>query len=712
MVIRLDGAEVTLLLSNCPAGLPEMAYWGPRLPADADVSTVREGLARPIALASLDQDYREAVLLPVSGLGLFRAPAFAGHRSGEDWTADFTIDHIITGLGRIVLTAKDTIASLMLEIEMRLHPDGNMLASRSTIVNQRNERFFLERLAAGVFLLPSEVNEVMAFGGTWGREFASERFELPAGRWATDNRRGRTSHDRPPFLFVGTRSFGEDHGIVHGVHLGWSGNHSISFEVLEDGRRLVIAEPLLHSGEVILDGNGRFATPWAYATLSDRGLGEASRRFHHAARSLVAWPGNVMRTRPVTLNTWEGNYFQHDVAALKAQATAGAHLGIERFVLDDGWFGRRDDDSSSLGDWKVDPRKYPDGLDPLIDHVRSLGMEFGIWVEPEMVSPDSDLFRAHPEWALQVAGRPLATGRQQLVLDLTRREVAEYLLGVLDCLLSEHAISYLKWDMNRDLLSAGNGKGRPVYHAQVEAFYSLLDQVRTSHPSVEIESCASGGGRVDFGVLARTHRFWTSDCTDALERVSIQSGFLRLVPPEFMGAHVSADPNHQTGRRHTLGFRAAVALLGHFGVELNPLSLSEEDKEELAAWIRLHKMLRRLVHNGAVVQQPARDGRSLSGVVSKDASSAVYVVVQEQMRRHRLSPPIIFPGLDPTRKYRVAAPAPQRAADLRCTPFQQRMWAEGVLLSGSLLTNIGYSLPLLLPESALVLTAEAIQPRT
>ncbi len=278
-----------------------------------------------------------------------------------------------------------------------------------------------------------------------------------------------------------------------------------------------------------------------------------------------------MRPRPVTLNTWEGVYFDHKLEQLKAQATAAAELGIERFVLDDGWFGKRDDDTSSLGDWFVDTRKYPDGLAPLADHVVSLGMEFGLWFEPEMVNRNSDLYRAHPDWVLQVEGQPLLESRHQLVLDLTRPEVSDYLFNCIDNVLKSAKISYIKWDMNRDITHAGDANGRAATSRQTRAVYALMARVRAAHPDLEIESCASGGGRADFGVLAHTHRVWVSDCTDALERLSIQQGALRFLPPEIIGCHISASPNHQTGRVHTLAFRAIVAFFGHLGVELDPL---------------------------------------------------------------------------------------------------------------------------------------------
>jgi alpha-galactosidase len=704
---RLDGPDTTLLLLNRPGGLPEIVYWGPRLPDGVDLNAAASIRSRAVPPGSLDGDRAEAVLLPTPGAGLFRAPSFAAHRGGRDWTARFEVVAIEQQDNRLLVRASDAVARLAVEIELLLPPDSDVLATRYRLTNlAAGEPLDVERLVSGVFLLPETAEEVLAFKGLWCREFATERFLLPTGGWSSENRRGRMSHDRFPGVMAGTAGFGEEWGEVFGLHLGWSGNHRTWIEVLEDGRRLAGVEALFHPGEVRLAQNESFETPWAFATVSPRGVGELSRRFHsHVRRHVLQWPGGAMRRRPVTFNTWEGTYFRHDVERLKRQAERAAELGVERFVLDDGWFGRRDD-TSSLGDWTVDRRKYPDGLGPLIDHVRALGMEFGLWVEPEMVNPDSDLYRSHPDWALNVSGRPHITGRNQYVLDLTRAEVTDYLFNALDHLLSSHAIAYLKWDMNRDMVAAGDGEGRPAYTRQVLALYGLLDRLRAAHPELEIETCAGGGGRADFGVLSRTHRIWTSDCTDALERASIQRGFLRFLPPELMGAHLSASPNHQTGRRHELAFRCSVALLGHLGVEFDMLAVTAEEAEEVAAWIALHKRVRGLAHSGRVHQFAPRDGRSVCGVVSNDAGQAVFVVAQEAARRNRLAPPLILPGLDPRRSYRVTAPPPQRLDRLRPTPHHLALAGEGLVLPGALLGTAGLSLPVFPPETALVLLAE------
>ena len=307
-----------------------------------------------------------------------------------------------------------------------------------------------------------------------------------------------------------------------------------------------------------------------------------------------------MSPRPVHLNTWEALYFDHRLPDLMALADAAAGVGVERFVLDDGWFQGRHHDRAALGDWWADAGKYPDGLGPLAQHVVARGMQFGLWFEPEMLNPDSDLHRAHPDWVLQIDGRPMLTARNQLVLDIARPDVSDYLFDKLHALLASQPISYIKWDHNRDLASAGNAQGRPAWRAQVPAAYALMDRLRAAHPALEIESCSGGGGRIDFAVLQRSHRVWTSDNIDAASRVAIQRGMLQFFPPEVMGAHIGTAPAHSTGRSQAMAFRGAVALAGHLGVELDVRHLDDDTRRQLTGWIRLYKQWRGLLHHSRV----------------------------------------------------------------------------------------------------------------
>ncbi len=706
-IIRLDNAKLTLILVARAQGAPEIAYFGKAL-SGGDLAAVSYLRSRNQFHNSIDVDIVQASVLPTLGIGNFNPAALRGRRENGDWSADFNLVQVKKRAGSLTLLMEDGPAGLRLSITYSLAKGSAVLDVCQTLTCLRGV-YTLDDLAAGVMVLPDDASELLIHDGQWCNEFNERRFVLQSGTWAAENRKGRTSHDHFPQIILGTPGFGEHHGEVYGFHLGWSGNHKICVDVLDDGRRLVRLGEFLHPGEIVLKKGESYTTPHLYMSYA-HGLNAFSAGFHDfTRRHILHWPAGVMQARPITLNTWEGNYFAHELSALMAQADAAAALGIERFVLDDGWFGVRDDDSSSLGDWYVDARKYPDGLGPLIDHVHAKGMEFGLWVEPEMINPDSDLYRAHPDWVLTTQGRPLITGRKQLVLDLTRPEVLEHVFGWLDALLRGNAIAYFKWDMNRDLVAASGVNGRPAYHGQVRALYEILARLRASHPGVEIETCASGGGRIDFGVLPFTHRVWTSDSTDATERVRIQRGYSRFFPPELMGAHVSNAPGHQTGRRHTLSWRAAVAFFGHMGMEMDPRHLAADEAAELAQWFALHKRLRPLLHGGATLTFDAMDHRHAHGVINEDKSHAVVGLYQIQSQSRKGAAPFRVPGLDPKAHYRISMPQPW----LKPT----RMWSEGqlsllggkVAVPGELLAAIGLIIPELRPESALILEFHKVQ---
>ena len=690
VTIRAGGLALSLGLPE--AGMPVLLELGA-----APVSGAAPALAAPPARVSgMDDPPPEATLLPTGAFGFFGWPALQGHRDGRDFTLLLSDWRGEATPGGIVLRGRDALAG----IDLALHVAGfasGVFTFRAEVTNRGHEAYALDRCMAGSVVVPGGADRLLAYAGGWGREFHLVEEPLGLGTWLRESRRGRTSHDRSPTLFLA-----EPDGAAWGFHLGWSGNHLLAVDPLDDGRRLVHAGELFEPGEMRLAPGDTYASPTLHWTRQAGGLAAVGAAFRaHLRADVLAWPGGAPRPRPVTLNSWEGNYFRHDLDGLVAQAEAAAALGVERFVLDDGWFGRRDDDTSSLGDWTVDPRKYPDGLGPLAARVAALGLEFGLWFEPEMVNPDSDLMRRHPDWALGVAGRPAPLARHQLVLDLTRPEAAEYVFGCIDALLSALPIAAIKWDMNRDLTAAGDALGRAATARQTRAVYALMDRIGAAHPRVEIESCASGGGRVDYGVLARTRRVWLSDCTDALDRLTIQAGASLLLPPEVVGAHVSASPNHQTGRRHSLAFRAIVAIDGHFGIELNPLQLSGDEARELAGWIALHKRLRPLFHGGATLfRQPVADGRHVHGALAPDR--AVVVVAQAGQMMRQGPDNIRLPGLAPGR-WRVAALHPPAPDFIRGTPARAAVLSGAVAVEAGDLAVVGLPLPALRPESALVI---------
>jgi alpha-galactosidase len=668
-------------------------------------------IGRSNRVNGMDIAVPSAVYLPTGGMGFFGWPAICGHRQGRDFIIGPTSWDVSQSDDRLTLTGKDTVAKLSLQLDFEMRGPA-LLQMRTAITNDSTVPYSLDRCMAGTIHIPGGARLLHALHGSWGREFHITPLEIGGGLWMQESRRGRTSHDKFPGGIIESAS-----GVAYQVHLGWSGNHVIAVDRLDDGQSLVHLGELFEPGEVTLAPGETYLSPVLYAACELNGnVADLAPVFHAALRkSVVSWPGGSMKPRPVIMNTWEGTYFRHDVENLKAQATAAAALGIERFVLDDGWFGKRDSDNAALGDWFVDPRKYPQGLKPLIDHVKSLGMEFGIWIEPEMVSPDSSLFSAHPDWALQMSGRPLLLSRHQLVLDLTRPEVSDHLFARIDALLSNHAISYLKWDMNRDLTHPGDREGRAATSRQTRAVYALMDRVRQAHPSVEIESCASGGGRADYGVLRYTHRIWTSDCTDALERLEIQRGARLFFPPEIIGCHISSSPNHQTQRRHTLSFRAIVAFFGHLGIELDPLTLSDEERMELRDWIELHKALRRVLHHpdSMSFDLPVVDGRRVFGVGlsehGSDEEHVILAVAQGEQTMREQPEPVRITVYHSDRLFTVKRLGPGEPPFVRSVPSQSELMSSNLPVLGSWLREPGLPIPQLYPQSAILVEIKTVK---
>lgn len=708
MLVHLTDGTVSVVV-DVMTGAPTIVHWGAPLPVTPDEDALVSATNRPIAHGMLDVEPRIS-LVPEHGSGFAGRPGLAGHRKrGRSWAPRFTYEsHALSTDGRTLTTvAIDAVAELRLTTRLAL---GAALVAQATITNEADEdRYLLDRLDV-TLPLPTQAREVLRFTGRWTRELHSYRTPFEHGAFVTENRRGRTSHEHPPLLFAGTQAFGEWSGEVWGAHAAWSGNHHHLAEVLNDGRRYLQLGELFHPGELSLKPGESYSSPEVIAVYSASGLTPATWGFHRHLRARLGYVPST-RPRPVLLNTWEAVYFDHDTARLQELADSAAAVGIERFVLDDGWFGSRRNDRRGLGDWWVSPEVYPDGLTPLIDHVRALGMEFGIWVEPEMVNPDSDLYRAHPDWALATDGYEPVLGRQQLVLDLSNLDAFAHILDALDTLLTDHDIAYLKWDMNRDHTQASNADGGAGTHGQTLALYRLLDELRARHPGVEIESCASGGARIDHEILRRTDRVWTSDCNDALERQTIQRGASMFVPAEVMGAHIGPLRSHTTSRRQSLGFRAATAIFGHLGVEWNVLTLRDDERTALAEVIALHKRFRPLLHGGDTVRFDPLDGGLAHGVYAADRGEAL-VCYSQLTTSTALAPALLrLPGLDSNRQYRltrIALPDDERERGRGRT--EPAWMATGVTLDGATLAAIGVQLPVMNPESAFLLHLQAVAP--
>ena len=653
-------------------------------------------------------------VLPTSGEGWLGTPGYAAHRAGgrtaPRWVAT------VQG-GDRVAEVRATASDVGVEVVVRYRLDEHgVLAVDTALTNTSDGPTPLDVGALRAVLpLPARAGEVLDLTGRWCRERSPQRHPLADGTWLRTGRRGRTGHDATLLMVVGTAGFGFRSGEVWAAHVAWSGNHEHLVERLPEGAGPHAA--VLGGGEALAPGEVRLAPGETYAAPlvafvhSTQGLDGLTRSL---VRHQRAQPGYRSSPRPLVLNTWEAVYFDTDLDHLKRLADTAASIGVERFVLDDGWFGDRRDDHRGLGDWQVSADVWPDGLGPLVDHVKGLGMEFGLWFEPEMVNLDSVVARAHPEWVLgPVAGAPLPS-RQQHVLDLANPEAYTYVLEALSEVIGRHAVDFVKWDHNRDLHEAvrtdASGTDRPAVHAQTLATYRLLDELRVRHRDLEIESCSSGGARVDLGVLARTDRVWTSDCNDALERVAIQRWTGLLVPPERMGSHVGPPRAHTTHRDLDLSLRMLVALGGHAGLEWDITTCSPAELDALRAWSGLYRELRPLLHGGDAVRSDHPDDALLvSGVVSPDLTDAVFTVVAPVTGRGVTPGTVPLPGLDPGRRYRVRVrPEAGLPATVQTAPpaWWDAAVGDGIVVAGAALSTVGLALPVLAPAQGFLLHLE------
>jgi alpha-galactosidase len=549
----------------------------------------------------------------------------------------------------------------------------------------------LEVGALGITVpLPDDCTELVTIGGRWAMEACEER--RPWGRTVqvVSSNRGRSSHQQHPTVLAGTTGFGENRGTVWGVHLAWHGGHRIVCDAVTADRRTVSVHPAIGADDLVLGPGESYSGPEVLVARSDRGLSGVTRAFHSHLRAT-----SPRVERPVIVNTWEAVYFDHDFERLAELARRAARCGAERFVLDDGWFLGRRHDRAGLGDWIVDPGVWPDGLAPIVDLVNDLGMDFGLWVEPEMVNPDSELCRARPDWVLADDPQRAPLGRNQLVLDLSRPDVRDHLVGAVSSLLDGHRIAHLKWDHNRDVVT-------PRPHSHARGLDEVIARIRASHPEVVVESCASGGGRIDAGIARHAARFWTSDSIDALDRLRIGRGTARVVPPEMLGAHVGAPTCHTTGRRHRLGFRALSALPWWFGIEWNLLEASESELEGLARAVAVHKRYRPLLHTADTVfiDHPDPD-LHLHAAVAPDRREALLIVARTANGPRHDSAPLRVPSLDPDLTYSVE---PVDLGHLRWAPHRSLPdWVgKGTRATGAHLEHVGLPAVPLLPASGIV----------
>ncbi|MBC2932850.1 alpha-galactosidase [Nocardioides sp. zg-1228] len=697
--VHLSRGGVSVVVGRDAGGIPAVLHWGTAL-GDLDAAALSALVAAGapgVPRSSYDLPRRTG-LVPDGTRGFSGTPGLSGHRVGGSATAaapSLVAWDVGLADGRLVCTSTDDEAGWSVTVDLVLD-DAGLLHARTSVTNTADGDLHLASVLTSL-PVPARAGELLDLTGRWCRERTPQRHPWVQGTHRRDGRRGRTGHDATLLMVAGTPGFSFSRGEVWAVHTAWSGNHTTYAERTPEGECLLGGGELLSPGEVVLAPSETYHSPRLLASWSGAGLDPLSHRLHAHLRAVTP---RARGQRPVIANTWEAVYFDQSLGRLTELADVAASVGVERFVLDDGWFLGRRDDTAALGDWSVDPAVWPHGLGPLVEHVTGAGMEFGLWVEPEMVNLDSRVAQAHPERVLRGRSTPPPEWRHQQVLDLQDDAAYADLRAALLALLDELDIAYLKWDHNRDLTDATH-EGRPAVHGQTVAAYRLLDELREAHPALEIESCSSGGARVDAEVLTRADRIWPSDTIDPLERQHLQRWTSLLVPPELMGSHVGGPTSHTTGRTHALRYRAATALLHSFGVEWDLTRVDDAGLAELRSWISLHKQVRPLIGTGTLVHPDHPDPSVMvTGVVAADRSEAWYVVATVGATATQHLAPLRPTGLDPARIYRLTEqlPPPPGGADLTDA------WApDGVELPGRALQEAGVALPVLGPEEARVL---------
>ncbi|WP_243229518.1 alpha-galactosidase [Microbacterium sp. CIAB417] len=708
-LLERDGVGV--LVDARGTGLPRVLHWGDELGAldQADLARAAEGLDRQSAPGTLDAA-EQLTVMPAEADGWSGRPGMQLRREGRLHTARWTLDTIEATSSALEFEARDASSGLALTQRIALVPGGLVLVDAVLRHDGGADAAPVEvEWLEATLPVPTTASHLTTFDGRWSREKRPVTTEFPAGSVARQSRRGRPGHDAATMLIASEGEPRWRSGRVWASHIAWPSDTTHRTDRVTDSLTLIGGGALLRPGELVLAPGETYAAPTVVFSYAEDGLDAMSARVHDWLRSR---PQHPRTDRRFTLNTWEAVYFDQDPARLIALAERAAEIGVERFVLDDGWFAGRNDDTTSLGDWIVDARAWPDGLGVLADRVHALGMQFGLWFEPEMISLDSDLARAHPEWLLHdprhLDHDPSLSWRSQYVLDLANADAWTHILEQMSGLVAELGIDYIKWDHNRDLVESVHD-GIPGTHAQTTAVLRLIAALKERHPGLEIESCSSGGARTDLGILQVTDRVWASDSNDPVERQDIQRWTGLLLPPELVGAHVGPTASHSSGRVTDLSYRIATSLLGCAGLEWDILGCDADETAALARFTALYRELRPIVHGGRVVHPDLRDPAwRVTGHVTPDAAAAVFVVATIASVADARAERLRFPGLDPDRRYRVRV---RNEIGRTRAGWILPSWMRGgeITLPGSVLERVGLQLPTLWPAQALVLHLTAVR---
>lgn len=679
---KLRANNTDYMMKVCEEGYLAHVYYGNKVP-DEDLTYLLRLDESPFTPATNDRD-RASFMdtlpfeYPCFGLGDYRESAFKimdadgmstsdlryvshkmyeGKPKLEGLPATFATEE--SGCSTLEITMYDKYADIEVVLIYTAFDKLDVITRSAVITNKSEKPFKITRALSACVDFDTDKMDMITLNGSWARERAVERCRLHHGKQLVDSCRGESSHQNNPFVALCDNNADEDKGEVFGFNFVYSGNFYAQAEVTQHKktRFLMGINPL--DFEWLLEKGESFTCPEVVMVHSDEGIGKMSRTFHDLYRNNLIRGEYKDKRRPILINNWEATYFNFDTDKLIDIAKEASKLGIEMLVMDDGWFGHRDSDNSSLGDWFVYEKKLKGGLKYLVDEVNKLGMKFGIWFEPEMISPDSELYKAHPDWAIQIKGRPLTLCREQYVLDYSRKEVRDYVYGMMKKILDSANIEYIKWDMNRQLTEVGSAtlpaeRQRELWHRYVLGVYDLMDRLTTDYPHILLENCSGGGARFDPGMLYYSPQIWCSDDTDAIERLKIQHGTSMCYPCSAMGAHVSDCPNHTVGRNTPFKTRGHVAMVGTFGYELDVTRIPQEDRDAIPAQIEEFNKFNKLVRTG----DHYRIGNMFEDntwdaweFVAKDKSEALFEFVQVLARPNERSRRIKLKGLEPEAYY-------------------------------------------------------------
>lgn len=664
-VIALETSQTSLIYTVGENGRLDFRYYGNRLNSNESFAAIK---SYGKADTKRDLSYEA---YPSYGLGCINEPALQVIHSDGSLITELAFQkqetisekpHVIHS----VIYLKDKEYNLIVELHTQAYADEDVLVQWVVIKNQEKGAVTLKNYFSSYLNVKAQNYYLTHTHGSWAGEMDRVEEKLTSGIKAVESKKGvrTTQTENASFILSVNHPATENEGTCYGGALAWSGNYKLSFEVDEWGQLNILSgvNPFLASYH--LKPGEQLTTPKMIYTFSSNGQGQVSRNFHDWSRKYALVDG--FKPRPIVLNSWEGAYFSFDEATLTNMMDEAAKLGVEMFVLDDGWFGNkypRNSDNAGLGDWQTNTKKLPRGLDYLIDHANSVGLDFGIWIEPEMVNPASELAEKHPEWIVQSPGREKITWRHQLLLDLSNPAVQDFIWNMVDSLLTTHPkIAYIKWDANRHVEQVGStylpaDEQTHFWVDYTNGLYSIYDKIRAKYPRLIMQACASGGGRLDFGSLKYHQEFWASDNTDPLKRIFIQYSTNLIYPPIATASHVSTSPNHQTGRSTPLKFRFDVAMTGRLGMELQPKDIQGEEREfALEAIANYKKQVRPLVAGGDLYRllSPYDEGNWASQMyVSKDKKSAVLFAFSTDNHNRGIYPTLKMQGLDPDKKYRV-----------------------------------------------------------